>query len=159
MLTGVCLRWRIGRLLKAVTCSYSDALRLAGEGSQLAKCPLGRPYPLEAWCLSTRIAVPSACRRRDSRICVAPNKRRCHRTPERTAVLFFFVLLPFIMYLYFYFLLSSLVSFCLLVLLLFRFLPSFRPFSFVSFYFFLFYSLLYIKLLALEGLLELLANQ
>jgi hypothetical protein len=29
------------------------ALRLAGVGSYLAKSPLVRPFPLEAWCWST----------------------------------------------------------------------------------------------------------
>jgi len=32
------------------TCSYSGALRLAGEGSYLAKSPLIRPFPFGAWC-------------------------------------------------------------------------------------------------------------
>ena len=69
----------MARLLEALTCSYSGALRLVGEGSYLARSPLVCQFPFEIWCLSIGIAVPFSCRSCESRICVALIKRRFTR--------------------------------------------------------------------------------
>jgi hypothetical protein len=158
---ALCFRKRMARLLEALTCSYSGSLRLAGEGSYLAKSPLIRGFSLEAWCWSTGIAVPFRVHSHDSRICVALNKRRFYKTPERTTVCFAsFVCASFFIFIFVF--PSSLLCFFL------SFIYSFVPFSTpppfsssscVPLYFFLFYSLFYIKLLSYERFLHFLSNQ
>jgi hypothetical protein len=95
------------------------------------------PFPFEAWCRSTGIAVPFSCHSHGSGICVALNKRWFYKTPERTAVCFS----SFVFILYFYF--SFFSSLFLSVLYFFFcsvFYPPFSSSSCVPLYFFLFYS-------------------
>jgi len=134
MSTALCLRKRMVHLLEALTCSYSGALRLVGEWSYMAKSPLVRPFPLEAWCWSTGIAVPFSFRSHDSRICVALNAGFTRPLRELPFVFLLSSALHYL-FLFLYFLLLFFVYICPLVLLLFRFLPSFLVFFVYSFIF------------------------